>query len=284
MKPAGKTLGWVMVIVLVVAGSTAAKPGYGTISGVVLDPAGTPQMGATIWLISEDAGGRTVSQLLSNQHGAFFTDQLKPGKYSLRVSLPGFLPAMERHVGVIANLTTLLRVQMDSLFSSLDTLRRSSDVPAEPDDWKWVLRSSAATRTILQWRDARVDVAHNNNPRAADSPRTQRPRGLVQVTSGALQPGSPSNLSDSPATAVSYDQGLGAVGRLLLAGQMSYERGRLRRLCHRLVTFRRIGPRTRNDLCHAPGQGRPQRLGVPGDALRSLRTVYFGRSPCIARR
>ena len=225
MKPAGKTLGWVMVIVLVVAGSMSAKPGYGTISGVVLDPAGTPQMGATIWLISEDAGGRTVSQLLSNQHGAFFTDQLKPGKYSLRVSLPGFLPAMERHVGVIANLTTLLRVQMDSLFSSLDTLRRSSDVPAEPDDWKWVLRSSAATRTILQWRDARVDVAHNNNPRAADSPRTQRPRGLVQVTSGALQPGSPSNLSDSPATAVSYDQGLGAIGRLLLAGQMSYERG-----------------------------------------------------------
>jgi len=30
------------------------------------------------------------SQLLSNQHGAFFTDRLKPGKYSLRVSLPGF--------------------------------------------------------------------------------------------------------------------------------------------------------------------------------------------------
>src|ERR1700686_3900195 len=177
MRPAGKTLGWVMVIVLAVAGSTAAKPGYGTISGVVLDPTGTPQMGATIWLISEDAGGRTVSQLLSNQHGAFFTEQLKPGKYSLRVSLPGFLPAMERHVGVIANLTTLLRVQMDSLFSSLDTLRRSSVVPAEADDWKWVLRSSAARRTILNGRDAGRPLA--NNPRAVDSPLSQRPRGLV---------------------------------------------------------------------------------------------------------
>src|ERR1700737_952243 len=121
MKSTGKTLGCVMVIVLVLVGSAAAKPGYGTISGVVLDPTGTPQMGATIWLISEDAGGRTVSQLLSNPHGAFFTDQLKPGKYSLRVSLPGFLRAVERHVGVIANLTTLLRVQMDSFFSSLNT-------------------------------------------------------------------------------------------------------------------------------------------------------------------
>jgi hypothetical protein len=223
MKPAGKTLGWVMVIVLALAVSVTAKPGFGTISGIVLDPSGTPQMGATIWLISEDAGGRTVSQLLSNQHGTFFTDRLKPGKYSLRVSLPGFLPAMERHVGVIANLTTLLRVQVDSIFSSLDTLRRQSDAPAEPDNWKWVLRSSAATRAILQWRDGNVDLA--SNTLAGDSARTQRPRGLVQVTNGALQPGSPSNLSDFPATAISYDQGLGAIGRLLFAGQMSYERG-----------------------------------------------------------
>src|ERR1019366_3821249 len=142
-----------MAIPLILAGSAAAKPGYGTLSGVVLDPSGTPQMGATVWLISEDAGGRTVSQLLSNQHGVFFSDHLKPGKYSVRVSLAGFLPAMERHIRVAANLTTLLRVQVDSLFASLDTLRRKSDLPAEPDDWEWVLRSSAATRTILQWRD-----------------------------------------------------------------------------------------------------------------------------------
>src|SRR6266566_2447152 len=224
MKSVGKTLGWVMVVVLVVAGSATAKPGYGTISGIVLDPSGTPQMGATVWLISEDAGGRTVSQQLSNQHGAFFTDRLKPGRYSLRVSLPGFLPAVERHVSVIDNLTTLLRVQLDSIFSSLDTLRRQSDAPVEPDDWKWVLRSSAATRTILQWRDADVDLAANN-AQVADSPRTQHPRGLVQLTSGGVRPGSPANFSDSPATAVSYDQGLGAIGRILLAGQMSYERG-----------------------------------------------------------
>src|ERR1700722_20919477 len=103
MKSIGRTMGWATVAVLSLAASLAAKPaGYGTISGIVLDPSGTPQMGATVWLISEDAGGRTVSQLLSNQHGAFFTDRLKPGKYSLRVSLPGFLPAMERHVSVIA--------------------------------------------------------------------------------------------------------------------------------------------------------------------------------------
>jgi hypothetical protein len=218
-----KFLGWVMAITLVLAGSAAAKPGYGTLSGVVLDPSGTPQMGATVWLISEDAGGRIVSRLLSNQHGAFFSDHLKPGQYSVRISVAGFLPAMEHHIAVAANLTTLLRVQVDSIFASLDTLRRKSDLPAEPDDWKWVLRSSAATRTILQWRDGDMDLA-DNTP-AADSSKIQRPRGLLQLTSGALQPGSPSNLSNSPASAMSYEQRLGAFGRMLLAGQMSYERG-----------------------------------------------------------
>ena len=223
MKSICRTLGWVMVVVLVVAASAAAKQGYGTISGVVLDPSGTPQMGASVWLISEDAGDRTVAQILSNQHGAFFTDHLKPGKYAVRVSVAGYLPAMERHVAVMSNLTTLLRVQVESLFSSLDTLRRKSDAPAEKDDWKWVLRSSTATRTILQWDETGNAIA--SNTLGADLPNAQRPRALVQVTNGTLRPGSASNLPNAPATAVSYDQQLGSLGRLLLAGQMSYDRG-----------------------------------------------------------
>src|ERR1700680_1258605 len=121
MKSAGKHLGWVTVMILVVAGSVTAKPVYGTLSGVVLDPSGTPQMGATVWLTSEDAGGRTISQLLSTHYGAFSSDHLKPGKDALRVSLAGFLPTTESHILVMADLTTMLRVQMDSVFASLDT-------------------------------------------------------------------------------------------------------------------------------------------------------------------
>jgi len=130
---------------------------------------------------------------------------------------------METHIAVMSNLTTLLRVQVETVFSSLDTLRRKSDVPAEPDDWKWVLRSSTATRTILQWDDTGNEIA--SNTLGADLPSPQRPRGLLQVTNGALRPGSASNLPNAPATAVSYDQQLGNLGRVLLAGQMSYDRG-----------------------------------------------------------
>ena len=47
----------------------------------------------------------------------------------------------------------------------------------------------------------------------------------MEVTNGTSRPWSPSNLPDAPSTTVSYDQQLGAMGRVLLAGQMSVERG-----------------------------------------------------------
>jgi hypothetical protein len=55
-----------------------------------------------------------------------------------------------------------------------------------------------------------------------DVARSQ-PSGRVEVTSGSRQPGSASALSGSPATAVSYDQPLGGIGHLLVAGEMSYD-------------------------------------------------------------
>jgi len=222
MNSMHRTLGWVMVAALAVAAPASAKPGFGTLSGVVLDTTGTPQMGASVWLISEDASDRIIAQFLSNQHGTFFSDRLKPGNYAVRVSMAGFLPATERHIAVVSNITTLLRVQMDTVFASLDSLRRNSDAPPEPDDWKWVLRSSTATRTVLQWDDSGSPLP--GSLQGQELPDARRPRGLVQVTSGALRPGSASNLPNAPATAVSYDQQLGSFGRVLVAGQMSYEK------------------------------------------------------------
>src|SRR5579859_1117709 len=181
MKSIGRNLGWATVVLLAIVSSAAAKQGFGTISGVVLDPAGTPQMGASVWLISEEAG-RTVAQLNSDQHGAFFADRVKPGQYAVRVAVSGFLPAMERHVAVISNLTTLLRVQVETVFSSLDSLRQKSDTTPEQDDWKWVLRSSAATRTILQWDDSSGQISSVSL--GSELPSAQRPHGLVQVTNG----------------------------------------------------------------------------------------------------
>jgi len=217
-----KALGWVSLLTLFATLSVHAGPNHGKLSGVVVDPSGTPQMGATVWILAEDAAGATTLQLLTNQHGVFTTDRLLPGLYSVRVTLAGFLPSIERHVRVSSNLTTLLKIELDSVFASLERLRRHPSQSVDSDDWKWVLRTSAATRPVLQWTEG--EVVSEGEQTSAETARQRRPRGRVELTSGARRPGSVSNLGDSPATAFSYDQRIGRTSHLLLAGQMSYER------------------------------------------------------------
>ena len=114
-----RALGWLTVIVLAGCGTAHARTGYGRMAGVVLDPAGTPQLGATVWVSTEDAADHTVTQLLTDQRGAFLAGRLRSGSYSVRVSLAGFLPTLEQHIEVTPNLTTLLKIELGTVFDSL---------------------------------------------------------------------------------------------------------------------------------------------------------------------
>ena len=212
--------GCALTALLCISGPAQAANRFGQLTGVVRDPAGTPQLGASIWISSEAVNARGATQLLTDQNGAFDAQRLRPGLYSVRVTLAGFLPAIQQHIHVGADLTTLVRIELDSVFSSLDQLRRQPSQSTEPDDWKWVLRTSSATRPVLQLRDGTIVIARGASP-SGDSPR--QARVSVEMTSGYRHPGSSSALPGSPATAISYDQPLGGAGRLLLAGEMSYE-------------------------------------------------------------
>ena len=178
-------------------------------------------MGATVLLSAETSDGLGGLRLLTDQEGVFSTVRLRPGMYSLRATLAGFLPTIQQHVRVSADLTTLVNIELDSVFTSLDQLRHPSGHASEKDDWKWVLRTSSASRPVLQLRDGTVVIAddHSENPEM----RRQDPHALVKLTNGSSYPGSPSGLPGALTTAVSYDQSLGAAGRLLIAGQMSYD-------------------------------------------------------------
>ena len=81
---------------------------------------------------------------------------------------------MQQHIRVGAGLTTLVRIEMDSVFSSLDRLRRQPAQSTEADDWKWVLRTSSATRPVLQLRDGGILLA------SGESTSGDRPRPAAQ--------------------------------------------------------------------------------------------------------
>ena len=199
------------------------KSADGKVTGVVNDTNGIPQLGATVVLISESSGIEPAANFLTNTQGVFRSDKILPGMYTVRVTLAGFLPTIEQHVRINPHLTTVVRVELESMFASLDALRRTPSTAAvESDDFKWVLRSASATRPVLQWvddEDANADVA--SNPTVIDT-HMAHPKARLDFTDGARRPGSPSGVPSAPATAFAYDQRLGNTARLLMAGQMNY--------------------------------------------------------------
>lgn len=221
------TLGALILSVVVssfAANPTAAqtKPAPGKLSGVVRDTAGTPQMGATVEVVSEATGLVASLGFLTNTQGNFQGEKLAPGFYTVRVTLAGFLPSLERHVRIASNVTTLVRIQMESLFASLDQLRREPvNSNAGADDWKWVLRSASNMRPVLEWVDD--DGVLNAAPVGPDAVLRRQPRFRIEFTDGARRLASASSVPPSPATAFAYDQKIGGAGRMIFAGQASYD-------------------------------------------------------------
>ncbi len=121
----------------------------GGILGQVKNPAGVTQMGATVLLYNRY--DQLVRQVLTNAEGKFVFDRLTPDLYSIRVTLASFVPAMRRNIAVAAGSENLLQINMATLLSSVDLV---SSGPARgalmSDEWKWVLRSSQATRPVLR--------------------------------------------------------------------------------------------------------------------------------------
>jgi Carboxypeptidase regulatory-like domain len=201
--------------------SNAQKPTAGVLSGVVRDSSGVAQLGASVQVSSETPGEIGTRQFLTNTQGVFRGDRLAPGFYTVQVTLAGFLPTIERHVRVASNLTTMVRIEMETMFASIEELRRpASSAPVEADDWKWVLRSGAVLRPVLQWRE---DDTETTSSIVIDTPTPTTPLGRLELTDGARRPGSMSNVGSAPATAFAYDLKIDGGNHIVFAGQASYD-------------------------------------------------------------
>jgi len=191
----------------------------GKVSGVVVDPAGTPQMGATVLISPELLLASKPVQLVTNDHGRFSSASIPNGIYSIQVSLAGFLPAMQQHIVISNREATRLEIVMGTLVSSFEKLRQKPDQPVNSDDWTWVLRTASADRAVLRWQDD-PSFKVTSTTEGSQMPRV---RGLFELSSGADHPGSVADVADSPGSEFVYAFGMGAGSELLMAGQYSYE-------------------------------------------------------------
>ena len=118
-----------------------------SVSGLVRDSAGVPQIGAEVQLLRPDLS--LVASVYTDSQGRFRIPSVFPGRYALKAMSMSYLPSLREnvrvHTGTVVNLT------LNTLYEVMQWL------PAEPrgrnpqkDDWAWTLRS-AANRPLLRW-------------------------------------------------------------------------------------------------------------------------------------
>jgi hypothetical protein len=190
---------------------------YGRLSGTVTDTQGNPLMGATVLIMGpalsvSDGISGGVERILTDSQGKFTVAHLLPGRYSVQVTSITRLPASRDSVRVRSGETARENFVLTDIFAPFRFYAPPESVSNMGEDWKWVLRTSAATRPVLRYSDTqRADKS------AVILPPSQ---GLVAIDPGATrrQPLSEDAGMDS---VLAYSRWLTEDTDLLLAGSMN---------------------------------------------------------------
>jgi hypothetical protein len=137
-----------------------AASSAGTVSGVVRDSSGIPQIGAVVQLLRPDLS--VIEAVYTNSKGAYSFANIVPGRYAIKAMGTSFLPSLRENVRVRTN--AVVNLTLNTLFEVMQWL------PAEPrsasapkDDWEWTLRS-AANRPLLRWLEDGPLVVVSDRP------------------------------------------------------------------------------------------------------------------------
>jgi Carboxypeptidase regulatory-like domain len=151
-------------MVMTVAGilPAAAAPFPATVSGVVRDARGTPQMGAMVELMAADAS--VVARVYTNVRGGFAFDHILPGTYQIKATGDSFLPTLREDLRLRSRSKLVLNLTLSTLFEAIQWLPAQPRSPDEPsDDWKWTLRSSSNRPLLRYLEDGPLVVLSGND-------------------------------------------------------------------------------------------------------------------------
>jgi hypothetical protein len=135
----------------------------GNLLGSVVDGVGTPQMGATVQLLNRYE--RVLAKAITATDGRFVFAGLPLDTYAVRVSQPSFLPAFRDRITIKPGVDSILQIHLATLFSNIQV---SYKMPtgAMTNDWKWALRTSAATRPVTRYLPELTQKRGEAGPRA----------------------------------------------------------------------------------------------------------------------
>jgi hypothetical protein len=133
---------------LMLLGGASLWAAPASVTGLVRDSSGVPQIGAQVQLLRPDLS--VAASAFTDAAGRFTLLSILPGRYSLKAMNTSFLPSLRENVRVHRG-RTVVNLTLNTLYEVMQWL------PAQPrsrseqsDDWMWTLRS-AADRPLLRW-------------------------------------------------------------------------------------------------------------------------------------
>ena len=121
--------------------------GPASVSGVVRNSAGVPQIGAVVQLLRPDLS--VAASVYTNAKGHFAFSTVTPGRYSVKAMGTSFLPSLRENVRVQTG--TVVNLTLNTLYEVMQWLpAQPRAANAQKDDWAWTLRS-ASNRPLLRW-------------------------------------------------------------------------------------------------------------------------------------
>jgi hypothetical protein len=143
-------------------------------------------MGAAVILFNRQE--RLSERVLTDDRGGFRFLGLTPDLYSVKVTLAAFVPAIKKGIQVQPGMASVLNVNLNTLFSSIQFAYPPIDSGGlMSDEWRWVLRSAShASGTSFCGRypgEQHPDAGHaahrgiQRHARSAPRVGGRRPRG-----------------------------------------------------------------------------------------------------------
>jgi len=206
----GLKLGWLVSVAGLALPLLAADRSV-SLSGHVRSSLGVPQMGAMV----EVLGSEAHAKLFTDEKGFYSAKGLRPGFYTVKVSAPSFLPALRERLGLRAGGSVVLNVTLNTLFEAIQFAPLRG--PADDDDWKWVLRSTANRPILRVLEDGSTAVTSES---AKDSHDLKGSLSFV-AGSGSEGFGSASDVS----TGFAVEKSMFSAGTVAVRGNVGYANG-----------------------------------------------------------
>jgi hypothetical protein len=134
----------------------------GTVTGVVRDTRGAPQIGALVQLVNSDLA--VIAQTFTDDHGHYSLPEIVPGIYGVKATASLFLPTLREDLHIAANSKVVVNLTLNTLYEAFRWLPAQPRQADEPrDDWEWTLRLSANKPLLRMLQDGPLVVVSEAN-------------------------------------------------------------------------------------------------------------------------